>query len=243
MNTFAPIMLDKALQNTIRSHEQEWQSNPAMKALVNDYARAHSIVVVLGGAFVIGFTILSVFLWKQFWRHRKAPNTLRSKPPVARGMYFRAWLLASVVALALGVVVFANASNALDPLPGFSMANTPATPNTNVVDAALNDWIVSGQKQMPTVIEEKIRKRISWQRPKAIIAGLLFVLFAALSVKNWKALIRHADTGKSVWQPQGIGLLAGKFTVLPLAVVMLVMFIANTQGALAPITITLLGGS
>ncbi len=243
MNTFAPIMFDKALQNTIRSHEHEWRSNPAMKTLMNDYARAHSIVVVLGGAFVIGFAILSVFFWKQFRKQSKAPDALRSKSPVTVRMYFRAWLLASAVTLSLGLVVFANASNAIDPLPGFSMANTPTTPNTNAVDAALNDWIVSGQKQMPAVIEEKISKRISWQRPKAIITGVLFALFAALSVKNWKALIQRVQSGKSLWQPQGIALLAGKFTVLPLAFMMLVMFLANTQGALAPITISLLGGS
>jgi menaquinone-dependent protoporphyrinogen IX oxidase len=96
---------------------------------------------------------------------------------------------------------------------------------------------------MPPVIEQKIRKRIGWQRPKAMVTGILFLLFAALSVKNWKAMIRRTSAGKSLWQPQGIGLLAGKVTVLPLAFLMMVMFIANTAGSLAPVSISLLGGS
>jgi hypothetical protein len=243
MNTFAPIMFDKALQNTIRSYEGGWQSNPAMKTLVNDYAREHFVVVVLGGVFTLGFAVLSVLLWRQYRRQAKTTGFAKPGARATRRIYFRGWLLSSLVALSLGLVVFANASNAMNPLPGFSMANAPTTPNTVVVDAALNDWIQSGTKAMPPVIEQKIRKRIGWQRPKAMVTGILFLLFAALSVKNWKAMIRRTSAGKSLWQPQGIGLLAGKVTVLPLAFLMMVMFIANTAGSLAPVSISLLGGS
>jgi hypothetical protein len=243
LQTLAPIVLDKDLQQTIRVHEDGWRSNPAMRTLVNDYARAHVIVVVLGGVFVLGFAILSVRLWKNYRALRKAPLGPPKSTVTRQRMYFRAWLLSCAVTMSLGLVVFANASNAINPLPGFSMANTVKTPNSYAVDAALKDWIRSGEKPMPPLIKQKISKRISWQRPKAIATGFLFVLFAALSVKNWKALLRRTNAGKSLWQPQGLRLLAGKITVLPLAFLMLIMFLANTQGALAPVTISLLGGS
>jgi energy-coupling factor transporter transmembrane protein EcfT len=235
----APANADGALQKTIRQHEEGWQSNHAMKTLIDDYTREHFVVAAVGGVFAVGFAVVSVLLWK---RYRKTPQAAGLKSTLARKMYFRSLLLSSVVGLSLGLLVFANASTALDPAPGFFMANTATTPNSQAVDTALNDWITSGNTTMPAILEKHVNKRVGWQRPKAIVSGFLFALFAALSVRISKALIR-SSTSKSQWAARRVGLLAGKLTVVPLALLTMVMFIANTAGAMAPISISLLGGS
>jgi hypothetical protein len=211
-----------------------------MKTLIDDYTREHLVVAAVGGMFVVGFAVLSVLLWK---RYRKTPRAVGPKSPLARKMYFRSLLLSSVVGLSLSLLVFANAATALDPAPGFFMANRPTTPNSEAVDTALNDWITSGNTAMPAILEKHLNKRVGWQRPKAIVSGLLFALFAALSVRISKALMRSANTSRSPWAARRVGLLAGKLTEVPLALLTMVMFIANTAGAMAPISISLLGGS
>jgi hypothetical protein len=142
-----------------------------------------------------------------------------------------------------GRIRIANAATALDPVPGFFMANTPTTPNSRAVDTALNDWITSGNTAMPALLEKHVNKRVGWQRPKAIVSGLLFALFAVLSVRISKALLRSSNASRSLRSAGHVGLLAGKLTVVPLALLTMVMLIANTAGATAPIAISLLGGS
>jgi hypothetical protein len=232
--------MDKELQDTIRDHQHRWRSNPAMKALIDDYVREHIVVAALGGFFVLGFALLSVFLWE---RYRRTPRSSAFNGSVERRMYLRALLLSSVVGSCLGLIVFVNAATALDPVPGFFMANTPTSPNSQAVDDAVNDWIESGNSVMPVIVEKTVSDRVGWQRPKAIVSGILFIVFAALSVKNWQALIRRSNAGKPPWSAGGVGLLAGKVTLLPLALLTMVMFIANTASATAPLAISLLGGS
>jgi hypothetical protein len=236
----APAGADEALQKTIRQHEEGWQSNHAMKTLIDDYTKEHLVVAVVGGVFVVGFAVLSVLLWK---RYRKTPRDAGLKFKLEQKMYFRSLLLSSIVALSLGLLVFVNVATALDPAPGFFMANTATTPNSQAVDTALNDWITSGNTAMPAVLEKHINKRVGWQRPKAIISGILFALFAVLSVRISKALVRSSDASKSRWSARRVGLLAGKLTAVPLSLLTMVMFIANTAGATAPRAISLLGGS
>jgi hypothetical protein len=235
-----PASADETLQKTIRQHEEGWQSNHAMKTLIDDYTREHFVVASVGGVLVVGFAVLSVLLWK---RYRQTPRAVGLKSTLERKMYFRSLLVSSVVGLSLGLLVFVNAATALDPIPGFFMANTQTTPNSQAVDAALNDWIKSGNTVMPAILEKHVNKRVGWQRPKAIVSGLLFLLFAALSVRISNALVRSSNERKSPWSARRVGLLAGKFTVVPLALLMMVMLIANTAGAMAPISISLLGGS
>jgi hypothetical protein len=236
----APMPWNEELHETIRQHQEEWQSNHAMKTLIDDYTRGHVVVIVLGSLFVLGFVTLSVSFWK---RYRSSPRAVDTKWPVEKKMNFIGWLLSSAVGLLLALIVFANMTTVLSPVPGFVSASAHPTPNSRAVDAAVIDWIAAGKGPVPAVVEQKARQRVAWQRPKAIISGLVFVVLAMLSVKNWKALLRRSDTTTSRWKLRRTGLLVGEFTVVPLALLAMVMFIANAQGAIAPVAISLLGGS
>lgn len=78
---------------------------------------------------------------------------------------------------------------------------------------------------------------------KAAISGLLFIVFAGLSVKTWRSLLRRAQTGRPSTLLQSAGTIAAEATVVPLALLAMVMFVANTQASLAPLSISVLGGS
>jgi len=39
--------------------------NPALKALVDSYARYHAAFVVVGGLFVVAFAVLTLFSWRR----------------------------------------------------------------------------------------------------------------------------------------------------------------------------------
>jgi hypothetical protein len=237
----APMPFNEELENAIRQHQKGWQSNHAMKTLIDDYTRGHVVVVAVGGLFLLGFMLLSVLLWRQY---RRTQRPAGSKWSVDRKMYFASWLVSSVVGLFMALIVFANVTTVLNPVPGFVSASAHPTPNSKVVDAAVIDWIALGKGPVPTIVEQKVDERLAWQRPKAIISGLIFMLLAGLSVKLRKALLRRSDTYTSRrWELRRTGLLVGEFAVVPMALLAMVMFMANTQGALAPVAISLLGGS
>jgi hypothetical protein len=234
------VSQNRELEQVLREHEAGWRSNHAMKTLVDHYTRAHKFVVVAGGALVLGLAALSVSMWRRF---TSVPKIRTRSSSFEKRAYLTAALLSTTAGLLMALIVAANATNALDPLPGFMLASWHPTPNSAAVDTAVIDWVRSGSGPIPWVVEDKISDRVSWQGPKAIICGALFVLFAALTMARWKALIRRlqAADANSRWRNRGhlaVGLTAGSFTLL-----LAVMFIANTQGAMAPIAITVLGAS
>jgi hypothetical protein len=238
--TFATVPNDVDLQTSIRQHEQDWQSNPAVKALINDFARDHFVVALIGGFFAAGLAMLSVILFR---RYRSARHDVGSRSAAIAKMYFRAMLLSGFVGLSLGLIVFVNASTALNPAPGFFMAVAPTTPNGKVVDSALAEWIESGDTAMPAVLVNKVSERIAWQRPKAIISGSLFVLFGSFAAKSWRRRLRVLVIGGPQRKTARFGPFVKEASLFSLSLLTMVMFIANTGYATAPITITMFGGS
>lgn len=92
-----------------------WQSNPAMKTLIDDYARYHYVLVIAGGCLALVFAALSVVFWRRFRQLRKAGIrrwTFEQK------VYFSFGLIGSVVAVLIALLVAVNAANALDPVHG-----------------------------------------------------------------------------------------------------------------------------
>jgi hypothetical protein len=237
---FATVPNDADLQTKIRQHEQDWQSNPAVKALINDFAREHIVVALIGGLFAAGLAILSVIL---LGRYRSARHDAGSRSAANTKMYFRAMLLSGFVGFSLGLVVLVNAGTALNPAPGFFMAVAPTTPNGKVVDTALAEWVESGDTVMPAVLENKVSERIAWQRPKAIICGLLFVLFGSFATKSWRRRLRISVISGPHQKTARFGLFVKEASLFSLSLLTMVMFIANTGYATAPITITMFGGS
>lgn len=223
------------LTDTIQRHSGEWRTNAAMRALVDDYTRYHVVLVVVGGVFVAALAVLSVVYWRRF---RAARRGIR---PLERRLYGLLAATLTFAGLAMGLIVVANLSTAADPMPGFLMASAHPTPNSLDIDDAVIDWVQSGSSTVPSVVDSKVDDRVAWQLPKAVICGLLLIAFIALAVRLGRSIVRRARADDALVRPRR--LLGGQLAATWTALLMMVMFVANLQGALAPLTITVLGGS
>ena len=232
--------MNDELHNRIREQRTSgWQSNPAMKTLINDYATYHLVLVLAGGFLVLILLLLSIVFWVRF---TKIPKAGRFKWPFEKKVYFSFGLLSSIVSLFFALIVAANATNAFNPVPGFSLLADSSSISTNTVAGrALNEWIQSGNGNVPPVLEQKVQERIAWQRPKAIICGMLLVVFVVLSVRLWSALIRATRANEPKWQLKENTFFVAGIVTVAFSLLMMVMVVANMQAAIAPITITVLG--
>jgi len=165
------------------------------------------VLAILGGLATAGFVLLSVFSWRRS----------------------RAFAISTaVLGLVMAVIVYANASNALNPRHDLATAipvlraTRPATEAAGVQQAT-NAWLLSGSANKPRLLQAKIDERLSWQRPKAIICSVLF--FACLGIC---ILLRRRP----------IAAAAAMLCTLAL----LVMAMANTEAAFAPMFLTVLYG-
>jgi hypothetical protein len=187
--------------------DSDTHSNPALNALVHDCAEFHAVLAVLGGLATAGFLLLSAFSWRRS----------------------RAFAVATaVLGLLMAVIVYANASNALNPRHDLATAipvlraTRPGTEAAGVQQAT-NAWLLSGREDKPRLLQDKIDERLSWQRPKAIICTLLLGAFVGLCIR-----LRHRRVAASV--------------AMLCTLVLLVMAMANTQAAFAPMFLTVLYG-
>jgi hypothetical protein len=233
--------LPDALDELLRSGPT---SNPALARLLADYTRYHLVLVVVGSAFLLGLVRLGLISWRRF---RAAPRTGTGRWSFEKRTCFHFAMLSAAVGLALTVIVAANVSNVVDPRHGFSGAvgllGAPAagTPAARLHQAFL-EWLQSGSPHLPALVESTIDDRLAWQRPKAIISGVLLVGFVVLGARTWRALIassrvRTARRGLG----EAVRLVLGVVTVVACFVLML-MVIGNTQGSIAPIALTLFYG-
>ena len=237
--------MDASLQELLRTLLQSGsESNPALNALISDYSTYHLVLVMVGGLFLVALIILSVFLWRRFSR---APRTDTRRWTFEKRVYFVFGLLSVLVGLAMTVIVAANVSTAVHPREGFagsiSMLGTPqpGTPSADV-QGSVYAWLESGSTDTPADLQAQIDERLSWQRPKAIVCGVLLVVFVFLSFLIWRALIRRSRDRTARRCFPGVGLFVlGVITVLASLLLML-MVMGNTQGTLAPISLTLFLG-
>lgn len=243
------VSLVASSQDDLRSSlhsllESGTDTNPALAALLHDYTRYHQVLVVVGGLFLVAVTGLSVALWRRFRRSRAAASrTSRFE----RRTYFWSALVLTGVAAFLALVVAANMSNVLDPRQGFGGAlgliGTPkAGTSAGELHTAYATWLTSGSADVPSRVTESINDRLAWQRPKAIITSVLLVGFVTLAALTWRAMIRRsrARTGRRPlreWALLGLGLVSGAACLL-----LMLMVIGNTQGSIAPLSLTLFYG-
>jgi hypothetical protein len=237
--------VDDTLQETLRKLMRSGtESNPALNVLLADYTKYHVVLVVVGGLFLLGLILLSVFFWTRF---RSAPRTDVRRWTFEKKTYFSFGILSVVVAMFLALVVAANVSTVMNPRQGFSgsisMLRTgpPGTP-TDDLHQAVDAWLQSGSADTPSVVQDQIDERLAWQRPKAIICSVLLVVFVILSALIWRALIRTSRDGAAKGRLKKVSLLLlGVVTVLACLLLML-MVMGNTQGSIAPISLTLFFG-
>jgi uncharacterized membrane protein YsdA (DUF1294 family) len=237
------IYLNTDLQQVLREHESTWQSNPAMKQLIDDYAKYHWVLVSLGGLLTVGLAVLSAIVWRRFGRTKRVQT---GKWPTEKKLYFSLGVLSSFVGLGMALLVVVNAATALKPLPGFAMLPSRADTQQSqqsAFDASVIDWVKSGRGDVPAVVKDRVDARLEWQQPKAIVTGVLFVLFAGFAFLLSQRLIRRTKAVGSGWRVRERTLFVAELFTVPFALLMMVMFVANTQAAIAPLTISVFGPS
>ncbi|KWX87749.1 hypothetical protein AMQ83_11170 [Paenibacillus riograndensis] len=231
--------LQRTLSEIIESGSQ---SNPAVNALISDYAKFHAVLAMVGGCLVLIFAWLSIIFWTQFKRSPKASSL---KWGFERKACFVFGFLSSSVALFMVLIVVANLTNTLNPLHGFSLLDfsfkiSSGEPYKDELRYAFTEWIQSGNEHIPSIIQERFNKRIEFHTTKAIVSGILLILFAGLSVYIWNALVSWARSKDSKWRfKEKACFVFGSATVV-LALLMMVIVMANTQAAFAPKTLSMI---
>lgn len=230
------------LQKTLYSLMQSGsRSNPAYNTLLQDYTTYHAVLVIEGGMFALLLMALSMSFWRRFQGTQKAETHTWTFEKKA---YFCFGLVSTVVTFGMLLIVAANISNAFHPQEGFAQSIPDlGTPQAGTQKAALyqavTTWAQSGSVSMPPLLENGVRNRLSWQRPKAIICSILLVVFAVVTARVWRKLI-HSRASGAVWSLKEKALIIMGVLCVPTTLLLMIMALANTQASLAPITLTLL---
>jgi hypothetical protein len=230
------------LQNTLYGLMQSGsRSNPAYNALLHDYINYHAVLIIEGGIFAFLLIVLSGHFWRRFKRMQKAGtrNWIFEKKA-----YFCFGLVSTIAALLMILIVVINLGTVLNPQEGFAQViQELGSPQAGTQKAAhyqaVNTWVQSGIAPMPTVLQNKVRDRLSWQRPKAIVCSLLLVVFTFFAERLWRKLI-NSQAGESIWRLKEKALMIIGVITVPAALLLMIMALANTQASFAPITLTLL---
>lgn len=230
------------LQNTLYSLMQsDSRSNSVYNTLLHDYIEYHVVLVIEGSIFALLLIVLGVYFWRRFKRTRKAETcnwTFEKKA------YFCFGLASTIVTLFMLLIVVVNLGTVLNPQEGFAQViQDLGTPQVGMQKAAfyqaVNTWVQSGSAHMPPALENKVRDRLSWQRPKAIFCSILLVVFASFTARLWRKLI-NSRASKSRWRLKEKVLIIMGVIAIPVTLLLMIMALANTQASFAPITLTLL---
>ena len=95
----------------IRQQLADGQNSPALAVITDDYVKFHAVMAVEGTIVVLLLAVLTVLLWRGFRRTDRAERRSR-RLQAASGVFV------PLLALALAVIVLANATTAAHPLPG-----------------------------------------------------------------------------------------------------------------------------
>jgi cytochrome bd-type quinol oxidase subunit 2 len=237
--------VDDTLQETLRKLlESGTQTNPALNVLMSDYTKYHLVLVVVGGMFLIALVLLSVFLWRRFRRARKVGTRTWT---FEKKTYFLFGVLSVLVGLFMALVVAANVSTVLNPRQGFAgsislLTATQAGSPQDDLYRSVNTWLQSGSGDMPPLVQGRIDDRLAWQRPKAIVSGVLLVGFLVLSALIWRALIRRSRDPEARWRLKETAMLLLGVVAVLASLLLMLMVMGNTQGSIAPISLTLFLG-
>lgn len=106
----------------------------------------------------------------------------------------------------------------------------------NELRHTISEWIVSGSEKMPPVLVEHIYEKERFLATKAMICGVLLIIFVLLSKVIWTTLIKRTRVGPKWRLKEKVYFVLGITTVC-CSLLMMVIVIACTQGSLAPITL------
>jgi cytochrome bd-type quinol oxidase subunit 2 len=243
--TLGAINVNDSLQTTLYKLIQSGTtSNPALNRLISANTEYHFVLVLVGGFFLLALMMLSLFFWRRFKRTPKANNRQWS---FEKKTYFSFGLFSVALGLGIALIIAANVNNVLHPRQEFSgaigMLGTPqAGSETEKLQQVFNTWLQSGRTQMPSLIQSKIDDRLSWQRPKAIICGVLLIVVVLLSVHTWCTLIRKSRAHEAKWRLTEKALLTSGVVTALACLPLMLMVMGNSQGSIAPLSLTLFFG-
>jgi hypothetical protein len=214
-------------------------TNPAVLHMINDYAKYHWVLVILGGFSVLLFLVILRWLWKKFW---VGPDLIGNIGNVGGRAYFFLMTFVGFVTASMSLIVYANLQNALHPKQGFRLAihslGVPASGSkTADIHQSFYTWIQSGDKTLPNYLTELIENRLSWQFPKAVISTLLLVVVLIATYMLWKTVV---NSYLSFSRSKNFAIFASGVVLTLASTLLWVMAIANTQGSIAPLTLSLL---
>ncbi|MCK9862865.1 hypothetical protein [Paenibacillus sp. ATY16] len=106
---------------------------------------------------------------------------------------------------------------------------------------AFIEWIRSGNESIPAMIQQKINARIEFHAAKAFVCGALLIIFVALGLFLWNSLIKRSKAMGSKWRYIEKTYFISGIATVALSLLLMVMVVANTQGAIAPLTAFLVG--
>ena len=202
-----------------------FSTSPAYDRLLIDDRNYHIVFLVVGGLFTFLLLLLSVFSWVRFKQ--------AGRRTFERRTYFSFGTASLVLSLFMAVVYWANVTSVVNPRQTLSGTTFSRIGQT---------WLRSGRARISPALQQAIDQRLSWQRPKAIICSILLVAFVALTVFLWRTLIRRSAAGEPFRKSSrrlmlGAGVLSAASCLL-----LMLMVIGNTEGAFAPLSLTVLYG-
>jgi hypothetical protein len=237
--------VQSGLKATVRSALQSGsRSNAALNTLINDFARYHLVLIVACAPIFVALLVVSVVFWR---RWQGAPKPGHRWWSFERAAYFLFALVSTVVGLSVAFVIAVNATNAFDARHGFAaLVQGLGTPQAGTAMGRLYEtfatWIRSGSPVMPPAIQRRVHERVLFHTARVVVAAILLGLILVLATSTWRRFIRQSRQPHARWTVQrGALLLVGAATVT-LSLFLVIVVVANLQGAFAPITQTLLFG-
>src|SRR5690348_8998123 len=206
---------------SVRSESMQFSTSPAYDRLLTADRNFHVAFLVVGGLFTVLLLLFSGYSWVRF---KRAPRrTFERRTFVSFGA------ASLVLGLFMALTFWANVTSVVDPaqtLAGTSFSRTGET------------WLRAGSAEISPLLQRAIDERLAWQRPKAVICGVLLVALVTATAFLWRTLIRRSTTGEPLRRPRHrLMLSAGVLAVVPCLVLML-MVIGNAEGAIAPLFLT-----
>ena len=196
-------------------------TSPAYDQLLTADRNFHVVFLIVGGLFTLLLLLFSVFSWVRFKRARRRTFERRS--------YFSFGAVSLALGLIMAAVFWGNVT---------SVVNPRQTLSGTTFSRAGQTWLQSGRAQISPLLQHAIDERLAWQRPKAVICGILLVAFVTLTVFIWQTLLRRSGAGRPFRKlSRRLMLGAGVLSAVSCLLLML-MVIGNTEGAFVPLFLT-----
>lgn len=220
------------------------EPNAAFDRLVADYAAFHLVLSVLALVLAVAAGVGVVAAWRC---RRSATAATGRRWTFERATWSMAILAGVGVCLAALLLVAANLSNALDPVPGLRgsiplVADHAPGSDRERTDVAFDRWLRSGERRLSPEVRSAVDRRLAWQRPKAIVCTLLLIVVLLAGRWLWRSVLARARRPDHRWGMASLARLAGALAAIVIGSLLVLMVMGNVQASSAPVSMTLFFG-